>query len=389
LDTVHSLIFNYGLRSSKPFHPPNQPLPPPGQTTNVVEGMWWKQEVNVTGFVSLANTTSQPITASVQLEDNQGVNFARHMVTVSPHGMKTVTLSELVSARTSEGGIQISYNGKDNDLLINGGLEDQNSGYSAVLPFAPAPAFSGQPSTASFAELGLMTGAAGPMMQFPVGTVFTPYSSLRNVSNAPVSITPTLWWMAAGAAQSAQLPPVNLLPYSSRSLDVPSLLSSAGLEHLDGSVNLVFDVQGNTGGLLMAGGSVDRNNTYVFEVTPHGIAESASKSLSYWSTANGNDTMVTLWNPADEAEDLLFRLKFSGGHYALPIHLGPRATRAFNISEIIQNQIPDSEGNIIPASVNEGGATIAGSHADNASGVTSKPANGGHFKTGQRKVAWD
>jgi hypothetical protein len=23
------------------------------------------------------------------------------------------------------------------------------------------------------------------------------------------------------------------------------------------------------------------------------------------------------------------------------------------------------------------------------SGVTSKPANGGHFKTGQRKVAWD
>jgi len=24
-----------------------------------------------------------------------------------------------------------------------------------------------------------------------------------------------------------------------------------------------------------------------------------------------------------------------------------------------------------------------------ASGVTSKPANGGHFKTGQRKSAWD
>jgi hypothetical protein len=24
-----------------------------------------------------------------------------------------------------------------------------------------------------------------------------------------------------------------------------------------------------------------------------------------------------------------------------------------------------------------------------ASGVTSKAANGGHFKTGQRKVAWD
>ena len=28
-------------------------------------------------------------------------------------------------------------------------------------------------------------------------------------------------------------------------------------------------------------------------------------------------------------------------------------------------------------------------HDDPASGVTSKAANGGHFKTGQRKVAWD
>ena len=27
--------------------------------------------------------------------------------------------------------------------------------------------------------------------------------------------------------------------------------------------------------------------------------------------------------------------------------------------------------------------------SDNTSGVTAKPANGGHFKTGQRKVAWD
>jgi len=27
--------------------------------------------------------------------------------------------------------------------------------------------------------------------------------------------------------------------------------------------------------------------------------------------------------------------------------------------------------------------------APSTSGVTSKPANGGHFKTGQRKSAWD
>src|SRR2546421_4601165 len=50
-----------------------------------------------------------------------------------------------------------------------------------------------------------------------------------------------------------------------------------------------------------------------------GVAESAAKSIPYWSTANGDDTMVTLWNPTDENQDLLYTLFFSGGHYIYPI----------------------------------------------------------------------
>ncbi len=117
--------------------------------------------------------------------------------------------------------------------------------------------------------------------------------------------------------------------------------------------------------MLMASGSVDQKNTYVFEVMPRGVSESVAKSLSYWSTGNGNDTMVTLWNPADEAQDFVFTLFYTGGHYGYPIHLGPRATQTFNISEIIHNQIPDAEGNVVPAGVQEGSAKISGSQAEN------------------------
>jgi hypothetical protein len=35
--------------------------------------------------------------------------------------------------------------------------------------------------------------------------------------------------------------------------------------------------------------------------------------------------------------------------HRLPVHLDPRAVRMFNISAIIHTQIPDDEGNIIPA----------------------------------------
>jgi hypothetical protein len=148
------------------------------------------------------------------------------------------------------------------------------------------------------------------------------------------------------------------------SLDVLSLISQAGLKNFNGSVNLILDVQGSPQALMVASGSVDQKNTYVFAVQPSGVAESQGQLLSYWSTGDGDDTMVTIWNPADEEQDLLFTLFFAGGHYKYAVHLGPRVTHTFNVSELMHNQIPDAEGNIIPASVHEGSAEISGPQSE-------------------------
>ena len=109
---------------------------------------------------------------------------------------------------------------------------------------------------------------------------------------------------------------------------------------------------------------MDRSGTYVFAVRPMAILESVAKSLSYWSIGNGDDTMVTLWNPADEAQDFVFTLFFSGGHYAFPLHMEGRVTRTFNGSEIVHSQIPDAEGNRIPPAVQEGSAELTGSQGE-------------------------
>ncbi len=363
IDTVHSLIFIYGLQP-----PIDDSLaknsPAASQQAHILEGMWWKRETNVTGFVALSNITRQAINVTVEVSGDANQNLANHSVTVSPHGTKIVNLTELQGAASTSGGILVTQDGPEHGLIINGGLEDEAAGYSAHLPLALLPDATAEVSEASFAELGLMRGAADPMMSFPAGTVFAPYSVLRNLSDQPIPVTPTLWWMEGAAARSAQLPQFTVPPHRTQNMDMSSLLSSAGLKNFNGSVNLVLDTKAQPGALLMASGSVDQKNTYVFEVLPRGVLESASKTLSYWSTANGDDTMVTLWNPADEAQDLVFTLFFTGGHYGFPVHLGPRATQVFNVSEVIHNQIPDSEGNVIPASVHEGSAEISGTRGE-------------------------
>jgi len=372
VDVAHSLIFTYGLHSTTPLNG----LAPKSVTvkseSHTVEGMWWKEIKEVTGFVALANVSSQPVQATVQVSDQLANSLIQHTVTVSPHGTKRVNLSELPQLTGSEGGIRIAYTGPSDALIINGGLEDESVGYSAVLPFSSRPVHvSDLPPYAmlseftSLAELGLMVGAADPMMNFPAGTTFKPYSMLRNVSATALSVTPTIWWMQGGTAHSARLQQLRLEPYQSQNVDLMSMLALAGLGTFNGSFNVVFEGDLKRGSLIAAAGSVDQTKTYVFEVQPRGVAESTSKSLQYWSTGNGDDTMITLWNPADEAQDLVFKLIFSGGHYLVPIHLGARATRTINVSEITQNAVADAEGNTIPPSIHEGSAKITGSHADN------------------------
>jgi len=366
VDAVHSVIFTSG------FQPPvasNLPIHKMKfiEGLNTVEGVWWKPDANVTGFVALSNTSNEPANAKVKISNETNVQIGEKSVQLSPHGTKIVQLDELESLPAgATGGLKVQYTGSASTMLINGALEDVNSGFSANLPFhffaSPDPTKQAQET---YAELGLMTGPADPMMSFPAGTTFTPFSILRNVEALPVSVTPNLYWMEGGVARSAQLPPFTLAPFSSLALDVPPLLARAGLSSFYGNVNLILDADGPPRSLLLASGSVDAKKTYVFQVFPRGVQESAAKSISYWSTGNGDDTMVTIWNPADEAQDFRFTLNFTGGHYTLPLHLEPRATQTFNISEIVQSQIPDAEGNTIPLGVHEGSAKISGMQADN------------------------
>jgi Bacterial Ig-like domain (group 2) len=333
--------------------------------TNILEGLWWKQESGVTGFISLSNTSSNPVNARIRTSDATAQSIAEHPVMVSPHGTKLRNLYELGTAPSSWGGIQVTWDGAGDGLIVNGGLKDEAVGYSARLPLHFPPVASAQTAKLSYAAVGLMTGAADPMMSFPSGTTFTPYAVVRNISDQPLSLTPTLWWTEGSIPRSARLNQFTLPAYSTKNLDFSALASTAGLSNFSGSVNLVIDTAGKSRALLMATGSVDQRNTYVFEVFPTAVVESVAKTLSYWSTDNGDDTMVTLWNPSDEAQELTFTLFFTGGHYRLPIHLDPRATRMFNISEIIHTQIPDDERNTIPSTVHDGNAEIAGSQGEN------------------------
>src|SRR5258708_22862113 len=150
--------------------------------------------------------------------DSQTKLLSEQSVHIAPHATKILKLDELQwVAPGTAGGRRILYAGRGDGTVISGGLEDQTSGYSAILPhhlLASPP--SEQSGLETYAEVGLMTGEADPMMTFPAGTVFAPFSVVRNVGDQPVQVTPSLYWMQGAKPHSARLQSFTMEPLETR-----------------------------------------------------------------------------------------------------------------------------------------------------------------------------
>ena len=370
VDAVHSTVFSYGFRptSMAPMTQARLVHQPPKEDANTVrhlEGLWWKDHQGVSGFVSISNFTDASVQGTLNTTGATGKQLNSYSITVPAHNTQVVTLPELSSPGGTSGGVDFTYTAARDSLIVSGGLEDAGTGYSAEMPMYShrdsVP--SGQVNT--FAELDLMTGAADPVMLFPARTIFTPYSVIRNVSKDPATVTPELFWMQAGTMHRKLLSASQIPAGASEQLDTKAMLAQAGLSDFNGSFNLTLQTSSPAASLLLASGSIDQTGSYVFQITPHLIKESLGKVLSYWSIANGNNTMVAIWNPADEPQDLSLTLHFRGGHYTLPVHLSNRATYSLDLASLIQNQVPDASGNVIPPTATEGSAKLSGIHGEN------------------------
>lgn len=337
-------------------------------TPQTMEGLWWKHDGGVMGFVTLTNTTGAEQKAAVRISGSLGHAGPTQSVTLCAHCTQVLDLTKAVkdlpNNEQQAGGVSVQY-AQMADVLVGGGLLNEGEGYSANIPFWPHDTTS-SPIAMTYASAGIMTGKPDPMNGFPAETVFMPYLSLRNTSTKPLDVILRVNYMKGSAPATVNLPPQRLRPMEARQIDMSLALAGLALADFNGVINLAVSLTGQPGDLVLASGSVDQTGTYVFEVEPQGTGTSQMKFANYWSVAGGNDTMYSLWNPTDTAQDLKLTFYYGdgSGKYVLPMHLAGQASAMVDMKEVIMQQRPDSAGNIIPFAIQEGSVTIANAKGD-------------------------
>ena len=349
-DAKRSLNFNFELHSPMAMQH--------SAAATVKEGLWWKEDPGVKGFLGLMNIAQHPVDVQVEVLSEQGAIEHENAIQLQP--METNVLDILEDTKATSGGIRVTYGGTEKDIILAGGLENPPEGYSAQIPFTVLQP-GAKPSTVAVSSVGLMVGAPDPMMKFPSGTQFGVYAAFRNTSDRPILVKPVAYYMQGNQVQTATLHKFALGPRQARHWTGDQFLKEAGLATFSGILNLVFSYEGAPADILMANGSIDQTRTYVFESVMKAVEKSNAKGLKAWDVSNGNDTMISLLNLADTDQDLLVTFFFDGGRYKYPVHLQAGGSTTFNVSDIIMKQQPDTDGNTIPPGVAHGSAVLSGS----------------------------
>lgn len=128
IDASRSLSFVF------PFaEPMGDPMP------QTVEGLLWKHDPSVTGFVALTNVTNTDTQASVQLVAPGNDSQAERTIALPAHSTRMLHLEDFAdnpSPLTKHaGGIRVQYTGPPGSVQVTGGLENDSKGYSANIPF--------------------------------------------------------------------------------------------------------------------------------------------------------------------------------------------------------------------------------------------------------------
>ncbi len=335
------------------------------------EALWSKATATTSAWFALSNVTGDTTSVDYFVTGAQGTRIAGSGVTLAPHATSTISLEPLISqlpeAERQAGGLEIDPHAPSGATLIAGALQDPASDTSLSLQFLRRGRAFGPPGLGRLAVVGLPVGAPPADFGLPQDVTFAPEVSLRNTTGAPLPVAVRLE-ITAGTSNPAPLCkfelPVTLAPRQERDVALgPSLATEKCAA--SGMINLVASFRGHRGDLEMEAHSTDSSGVYTVDAELHALDNifKPATGLERWTNAGGQTTLITLWNPSSQAQQL--RLEFTGGAgltmrvvhsnricdqcYFLPLALPAQGSVTLSTAELRGSAPPDQFGRSFPA----------------------------------------
>jgi hypothetical protein len=335
---------------------------PASYSSSRLEGLWWRPDGASQYDLIMTNTTDGSVEVETSFTGDQRLPTGESLnLTLEPHQIRALNLKDVklpLSTGNGEGkmgGISITHSGKPGAVLAYGMLAKSESGFSSNFAFAD-PAVS---QSQTLAAAHLLIGRA-EMERFSRNTSFTSIALLRNASDAPIEVKPTVSFTSNKEPRTARLRSRELLPQQVEAVDIEAELKRAGYHGLFVGAGLTLASTGQAGTLAVHLSSFDQTRNHVFDVP---LKDPAVRSSRFggcypWNIEGDTQSITHVRNTTDEKALFTIQLDWDGGSYALPIQeLAPQQEVAIDIRKLRDTQEEDSTGRVIPNEVSRGQAT--------------------------------
>jgi len=179
----------------------------PGRTDipPILNAVWWNLAAGHDARIMVANTSSQSVSADVNLE-YAGHRHPSTPLNFNPHELKVLSVIQLLGEQDAspseapEGGITIVQRGGVPKLIAQGKILDSVTGFSTTIHF-PSPELE---HVSALHASGVPIGTPSKDSPFAGMGYFTPHAVLRNLTGAAQTVTLTVEYPTAPGWDSTE-----------------------------------------------------------------------------------------------------------------------------------------------------------------------------------------
>ena len=323
-----------------------------------LNAVWWGLGGGRDARIAVTNTSGASATADLFL-DFQAERHAIEPLVFVPHETKVLSIIELLGAlkvspaEAPEGGITIVPRGVTPALVAQGKITDPATGFSTTLNFLDPTL---QHASALHAS-GLPIGLPSKDSPYVGAGVFIPHVIVRNLTDAPQSVTLTLEYPGEQGAQQTPLAPLPLGPYSTADFSLDSAFSVLPLPVPYCSIRIQYS--GAPGSVIGEVASVDSRNDLIIDGRLANEGDGWAGSGAHpWHLDDETESILFLTNMSAQEAYIGFHVQAGGVHFYLTdLSLKAHETRAIDIRKLRDAQKADFKGNRIPAGATDGSVT--------------------------------
>jgi hypothetical protein len=297
----------------------------------------------------ISNPARRPVTAILSLTSGSSAHNKQVKLTLGPLQTARIDIREALGsfAGSDMGGLTLSLPNHEG-VSASQIVFDEVTGLAAIMKLFERDNDELIATHVLRAPMMALT-QPDPALAYPKDTVLNPRLFLRNAGQNKLQVSAAIHWHSQTTEGTYNYPPLSLGSNEVTTLDLGLLQNSGAIPASANWSNIALSYSGKSADLVPVAVSYDSKQRYGLQ-SPFTEGTNRVFKGGMWHVDSTHNSLITTGNGGSETTKAQVTLFYNGGksRYRIEKLLMPGQQLLLDVGQLIRNQVPDTDGTVIP-----------------------------------------